>query len=160
MNYAFLKTVTFTLLSIIIFSACNEERFYEKNLPIENELWNKNEPKAFEVEVKDTLAQYDFYINLRNSGAYPYANLFLFLNTVFPNGEMARDTLELFLADPAGKWLGTGSGDIYDNRIMFKKDASFPIAGSYKFEFEHAMRQEDVPHIIDIGMRIEKNNKK
>lgn len=160
MNYDFLKIFIFTFLCLIIFSSCNDERFYEKNLPIHNESWDKKDAKAFEVEVRDTLSQYDFYINVRNSGAYPYANLFLFLNTTFPGGQIAKDTIELFLADPAGKWLGNGSGDIYDNRIMFKKGASFPVSGSYKFEFEHAMRQEVLPNIIDVGIRIEKNNKK
>ncbi len=145
---------------MIVLSSCNDERFYEKNVAIPNESWGKNEKIVFEVQVDDTLAQYDFYINVRNSGAYSYANLFVFLNTVFPEGELARDTLEIFLADPAGKWLGQGSGDIYDNRILFKKQTSFPVKGTYKFEFEHAMRQDVLPDIIDIGMRIEKSDKK
>lgn len=160
LNHSLLKILACAILGLIFLSSCNDDRFYERNIGISNGEWNVNDKKIFEVVIQDTLAQYDFYINVRNSGGYPYANLFLFLNTVFPNGEVARDTLELLLAEPSGKWLGKGSGDIYDNRIMFKKGAVFPMAGSYRFEFEHGMRTETLPHIMDIGLRIEKYDRK
>jgi gliding motility-associated lipoprotein GldH len=144
------------LLPLTLLFSCVDERFYEQNKAIPNGTWHKDEPKEFEVDIQDTSALYDFYINVRNSGAYQFANLFLFINTHFPDGGMARDTVELFLADPSGRWLGDGSGDIYDSRFLFRQGVDFPQQGLYRFEFIQAMRKEELEEIMDIGLRIEK----
>ena len=63
------------------------------------------------------------------------------------------------LADERGQWLGDGMGDIWDNRILFKKDFKFPQTGKYRFELEQAMRINPLPGIMDVGMRIERADK-
>ena len=80
----------------------------------------------------------------------------MFLETEFPNKTLSRDTVECILADDAGKWLGDGSGDIWDNRILFKKGVRFRQAGKYIFSLEQAIRVQNLPMIMDVGMRIEK----
>ena len=60
------------------------------------------------------------------------------------------------LADEKGKWIGSGMGDLYDNQIPFKKNVRFPLAGIYSFEIQQGMRMENVPLIMDVGLRIEK----
>lgn len=119
--------------------------------------WAQTNTVKFDVEIKDPATPANFYINVRNADGYPYANLFLFIKTVFPNGKHSTDTLECILADEKGKWLGTGLGDIYDNQIPFKRNVRFPIAGTFRFEIEQGMRLETVPLILDIGLRIEKS---
>lgn len=109
-----------------------------------------------DVEIKDTMSLHNIYFNIRNAGGYQFSNLYLFLTTITPKGEQARDTVELTLADERGKWLGDGSGDIWDNRILFKRKFRFPEAGLYHFELQQAMRVNPLPQIMDAGMRIEK----
>lgn len=143
------------LLSIIItLLSCDKLRYYEKNLPIKNGVWNINEKPFFEVEVKDTVQRFNFYINLRNNSSYEYSNIYMFLNTYFPNGQQARDTIECILADPRGYWLGKGT-EIIEHQILFKRAVRFPIPGTYRFEFEQAMRKDNLEDILDIGLRIE-----
>jgi gliding motility-associated lipoprotein GldH len=78
--------------------------------------------------------------------------IFSFLSILFfPDGRASRDTVEIFLADKEGKWLGEGSGNIYDNRVLFKRNVIFPLSGTYRFEVEQAMRQESLPEIMDVG---------
>jgi gliding motility-associated lipoprotein GldH len=150
---------SFKILIILIFpliQSCEDNRFFEEYVSIPNSTWNASEQAQFEVNILDTTAQYDFYINIRNTASYPYSNLFLFINTFFPDGRASRDTVEIFLADKEGKWLGEGSGNIYDNRVLFKRNVIFPLSGTYRFEVEQAMRQESLPEIMDVGLRIEK----
>jgi gliding motility-associated lipoprotein GldH len=80
------------------------------------------------------------------------------MNTTFPDGKLDRDTLEIMLAGKDGKWLGEGLGDIWDNRILFKKNVSFPLKGEYRFELTQAMRLDPLPGIMDVGMRVERSN--
>ncbi|MBN8703322.1 MAG: gliding motility lipoprotein GldH [Bacteroidetes bacterium] len=155
----FLKNIlliTIYLLLISTLSSCDKNRVFEENKQISDQLWNIDEKLSFEVNVTDTLSNHNFYINVRNADGYPYNNLFLFITTQFPNGKFAKDTLECILADESGKWLGEGLGDIWDNQIPFKRKVLFPLQGKYIFTLEQGMRAEELPLILDAGIRIEK----
>ncbi len=144
------------LLIILLLAACDSKRVFEKNIEIPNGLWNSKNKARFEVDITDSLTPHNFYINVRNAGAYPYSNIYLFLETEFPDKVYARDTIECILADNSGHWLGSGSGDIWDNQILFKKGVKFRKVGKYIFTIEQAMRVANLPMIMDVGMRIEK----
>ena len=144
------------LLFIATLSACDSKRVFEQNMEIPNGIWNAKNIARFEVEIADTVTPHNFYINVRNAGAYPYSNLYLFLETQFPDKVIARDTIECILADNSGRWLGEGSGDIWDNQILFKKGVRFRKAGKYIFSLEQAMRVQNLPLLMDVGIRIEK----
>jgi gliding motility-associated lipoprotein GldH len=142
------------IVVILSFTSCDSDRYFEEYKEIPKGTWNKDEPLTFEVEIKDTLTAFDFYINLRHSTEYPYSNIFLFLHTKFPYNKFAKDTVELTLADPAGAWLGTGAGNLRDNNILLKRNVRFPFTGIYKFELYQAMRVDDLPFVTDAGIRI------
>lgn len=135
-------------------SGCGPQPLFTQNQEIPNKIWERNHTLNFDVEVVDTMKTYDFYLNIRNSGVYPFANIYMFINTEFPNGKSARDTVECILADGAGRWLGDGLGDIWDNQILFKKNVRFPSMGVYTFELEQGMRMENLPAIMDVGITI------
>lgn len=141
---------------IVLFNACDSTRLYEENKAIEKNLWYANKPLQFQAQVPDSVQGYNVYINIRNASHYPFSNIFLFLNTTFPDGQIDRDTVEIMLASPEGKWLGDGLGDIWDNRVLFKRNVRFPMKGEYRFEFIQAMRLDPLPGIMDAGIRIER----
>ena len=118
--------------------------------------WDKDAPLTFLVDIKDTSQAYNVFVNVRNAGGYRFSNLYLFVNTIFPGGQIQRDTLECTLASPEGRWLGDGLGDIWDNRALFRERMRFPQSGRYTFEIEQAMRQNPLPQIMDVGLRIER----
>lgn len=127
---------------------------FEQSTPINGHTWHTNQPAKVEFEVSDTLAVHNFYITLRNGEEYPYSNLFVFVDMEFPNGKKSTDTVECVLADPTGKWYGEGTASIYDNRILYKNNKRFPIAGRYKVKITQGMRQEELPGIYDVGFRL------
>ncbi len=149
-----LGIVAFALL--LLFAACDDSRIYEENKKIEGNRWKSNEPVEFEVEITDTNQAVNAYVNLRNTADYGFSNIYLYLTTTFPGGKESKDTLNCMLADKNGKWMGTGAGDLLDNRIMLKRNVYFNQKGKYKFRFEHAMRVDPLPNITDVGFRIEK----
>lgn len=143
-------------LTLVLFlSACDNKRIFEENTTIPDNNWSNTNTIKFEVPIKDPSKAANFYINVRNADGYPYSNLYLFVKTTFPNGKFSTDTLECILADEKGKWLGKGLGDIYDNQIPFKRNVRFPQAGNYVFEIQQGMRNDNIPLIMDVGLRIE-----
>ena len=153
----FNKNYIFSFIALMfLLVACDSNRILEENMAIGGDGWNVKDKVKMELDVVDPSQSTNFYVNVRHAEDYGYSNLFLFIKTIFPSGDMAVDTLECILADGNGNWLGSGVGDVYGNQIPFKKNVRFPTTGKYKFEIEHGMRVDVVPLIMDVGLRIEK----
>ena len=136
--------------------ACNSNVIFDKNKQIENAVWKSSDVIKFTVPLTDSVQACNFFINIRNSAEYQYSNIFLFIKTFYPNGKISIDTVECYLADKEGKWLGKRSGKVIDNRILFRRAVQFRQKGTYSFEFEQAMRVDELRGVEDFGIRIEK----
>ncbi len=137
---------------------CDSNRVYEQNYEITNAVWNKDSVLVFKVDVKDSISEHNLIINIRNISTYTYSNLFMFVRVISPQGNMIKDTIECTLAEKSGKWLGSGTGGVYDFNRLYKSSVKFPVKGIYTFQLQHAMREDDLEDISDIGFRIEKIN--
>lgn len=141
--------------AIIFFVAsCDSNRIYEENFTVENNTWNVDDIKTFEFEITDTMSALDLYVNVRTTTDYPYSNLYVFLYSDYPNGYTDKDTLEFILAQQDGKWLGESSGTVVENQILISRGGRFPTAGKYTFKIQHAMREDALTEIIDVGFRV------
>ncbi len=147
----------FFIVAAIIFMNCDRSFVYEKNKKIPEMKWHYEDTVAFEVEINDTVNLHNIHINVRNSVDYKYMNLFMYLNTEFPDGRVVRDTLECILANMRGEWTGDGFGKIKSNQFLMREKIWFPHKGKYIFRFEQAMREEVLEGISDVGIRIERN---
>jgi len=144
------------LFFILIFSGCQQNPVFDNNKNLPGDVWKSDDIIRFDVDIKDTVSIHKFYLSVRHKTTYRYANLFLFINTTFPGGTEARDTVECMLADPSGKWFGKGISNIRDCQVLLQRGLRFPQQGTYIFELEQAMREPDLKGIMDIGLRIEK----
>jgi gliding motility-associated lipoprotein GldH len=143
------------ILGVLFLTSCDKSAFFEENQHVASETWKQGDTLYYKLQITDTIHYFDFYLNVRNSTDYRYRNLYLFMNTKFPGGGIARDTIECMLAAADGKWYGKGMGKIKDSRILFKKAVRFPHAGTYLIGIQQAMREVKLAGISDIGVRIE-----
>ena len=141
---------------LVLFFSCDQNRVFENNINIPDGIWNVDNRLSFDVNMVDTISSHDIFLNVRHTSFYPYQNLFLFVVTTAPPGAAIKDTFECILADHKGKWYGSGLGEIWDNQILFKKNVRFPSSGLYNVEIEQAMRRENLPFVMDVGIRVEK----
>ncbi|MFZ4521237.1 MAG: gliding motility lipoprotein GldH [Bacteroidales bacterium] len=144
------------LLLMLATVSCDSKRVFEEHNTLEKGSWDVKNKLQFNVSISDLVPRYNVYLNVRNGQEYPYSNLFLFMNTVFPDGHISRDTIELTLADYDGRWLGSGMGSVKFSRFLFKNDVKFDAKGNYRFVLEQAMRVRELNGIYDVGLRIEK----
>jgi gliding motility-associated lipoprotein GldH len=70
--------------------------------------------------------------------------------------------VELTLAQADGKWLGRGMQDIREHQIPLTPQGSpvhFSKTGTYTMTLKHLMRQDPLPELMSIGVRLEKIKK-
>jgi gliding motility-associated lipoprotein GldH len=70
--------------------------------------------------------------------------------------------VELTLAQADGKWLGRGMQDIREHQIPLTPQGApvhFSKTGTYTMTLKHLMRQDPLPELMSIGVRLEKIKK-
>ena len=143
------------ILLLLAFASCTTDSFDKRTVIPEAE-WRQEDRVAFDVDINDTISGYVFGIGLRHLENYRYSNLFVFLHTRMPNGNVTHDTIECTLATPEGRWIGKGSGSMRDLHVPLNEALRFPLTGTYHFEIEQAMREPVLKGISDIGIFVEK----
>ncbi|MGB5419669.1 gliding motility lipoprotein GldH [Algibacter sp.] len=151
--------VFFTCSFILV--SCDSNSVYDNYKSVPN-AWHKDSIVSFKVNPPDYIKPHNLFVNLRNTNAYKYNNLFLIVEMVFPHGKTIKDTLEYRMAEPSGKLLGKGFTDIKENKLWYKEGVVFNETGEYTINIQHAMRENgkvqgvvELEGITDIGFRIE-----
>jgi len=151
---------TFILLAIISclsFVACTTMGVFEKNVTIPDHEWESSFKPEIVFDIDDTTSLYNIYIVVRHQNAYRFNNIWIKGSVLQPGDSTVRSQqYDLKLANDQYGWLGKGMDDIFEHRILIQQRTRFTRAGEYKFTLEHTMRQDPLPHIMNIGLRIEK----
>ncbi len=149
------------LLVMVLFFSCDSNTVVSESKSL-SEIWNKNEKIEFTMPQLDTLKRYNLFVNLRNTNDYRFNNIFLIVSMEFPHGKTITDTLEYKMANPDGTWLGTGIGNIKENKLWYKENISFLENGDYKIRINHAVRNNgtiegvtELEGITDVGYSVE-----
>ena len=148
------------LVSVVMLS-CDNKRVFDEYKSVPNQ-WHKDSVITFNLQVPDSTKAYDLFVNLRNTNAYKYNNLYLIVDMKFPHGKTIKDTLEYRMASPNGELLGTGITGVKENKLWYKKAVIFNENGNYQIKIKHAMRENgkvngvvNLEGVTDIGFRIE-----
>lgn len=155
----FKKNLTLFLFVLLI-TSCGQNEIFFKYQKVPHQGWNKDSLFKYDIHVIDTTKKYDFLIHIRHHGNYPYQNIWLFLQQINPDSSTIQsDTIEAYLADQYGKWLGSGAGSLKEMTILYKKQIQFPDTGMYHFKIGQGMRDSLLIGVNDVGVRVEKVNK-
>ncbi len=140
----------------ILLASCNDNAVYFSYQPISGNSWNKDSVCVFDVKIDSVDQPCNLYVNTRNRGEYPYQNIWLFIKQIAPDSVVTNDTIEFYLADEFGKWLGTGVGSVYNMPVLYRQNYKFSKKGLYRFEIQHGMRDSLLTGINDVGLKVEK----
>ncbi len=146
-----------SVLTLVLFSACDEHRVYEENVDFADKKWVVDSVPSFDFEIEDASLPYNIYWNVRNTVAYPYRNLYLTYYVEDTAGQrVTADLHNMLLFEPkTGEPYGSGIGDIFSHQFMALPDFKFDRAGMYRVRLEQYMRTDTLPEIISVGVRVE-----
>lgn len=142
------------LISFILFFSCKLSTEVNETTVIPDRKWEYSNILKFEITDIDTLASYDLYLRVRHDKKYEFSNLFL---KIHEKQELQIDSsyrIELTLAEKDGRWIGKNSGDLYMHEYLLKDDFRFQDTTTYSIEVEQNMRENPLPHMADVGIRL------
>lgn len=148
------------LLFSLLLGGCLESPVYQKQFSVPGNAWAYQWKPTFEFDIRDTGAVYNLYFLVRHTEAYPNSNIWLYIHTKTPgDSTFQKDRIEIPLAEPSGRWLGRGMGNIWEQRMpITRNDAPMVLRkpGRYVIRLEQAMRSNPLPEVLQVGLRVEK----
>jgi len=156
-RYFLFSLLTFYVCCIL--TGCLPAPYYQKEESIPQNAWAYNFKPSFTFNITDSAASYQPYFLIRHTQAYPYSNIWIWVYAKAPGDSIIKkERLNIVLAEPNGKWLGRGMGEIYEQRIPIDLNeiTRFNRNGSYEVSFEQNMRVNPLPEVLDAGLAIEK----
>lgn len=151
------KIGVLAFVSMLFLWACDSKRVVEANEELPKRNWYIDSIPSFRFKVEDASKQYNLLINVRNTESYPYYNLYLrYYLLDSTEKEIKSQQVELILMDPkTGKPTGDGLGDIYSHQYQLLGNFMFPKQGEYVVKLKQYMRQDPLPEINSVGIRLE-----
>ncbi|PQA91340.1 gliding motility-associated lipoprotein GldH [Chryseobacterium piscicola] len=121
-----------------------------------NGKWSKKTIQKYNINISDHQNSKNIIFVVRNNSEYPYSNIrFIVDFKDLQTKKTEVDTLNYILAKPNGEWLGTGFGDTKETLFLYKVKYKFPKNGQYEINVKQAMRNENLPGIEDLGIKVE-----
>ncbi len=143
------------LLGMVVtaFSACNSDIIYSHFSPISSNKWHIDSVAHFDFTVEDATPDYRVLVYVRHTERYPYQNMWLFVDD-----GLYRDTLEFYLADDRGQWLGDRKHGFIEMPVLLEENKHFADTGVYHYSIQHAMRDTLLRGVTDVGLEIRRVN--
>lgn len=93
---------------------------------------------------------------IRHTNKYPYSNIWVKFTAISKNDTITKDiNIPLTKNNQNREWANEGMGDIYEFKFPI---SSFPKdVGDYTFTLENIMRDNPLPEVLHIGLRIDRD---
>lgn len=138
--------------------SCKQASLYQQLKNIPDAQWKSSYEPSFTFNISDTTATYEVYIIIRHTNNYAYSNVWIKASLQLPGDSLKNQNLDLQLANNEN-WLGVGMDDIYERIIKITpQPQKFPKPGIVTFNLKQIMRQDSLPGIMQVGMKVEKIN--
>lgn len=139
---------------MILFSACAEKSLYNHTVEFQNSTWGYEDPALFDFEIEDNTDYYNLFLDIDHSPDYPYENLYLKINTEFPDSSMASDTLSIEMVNKQGTWVGKCGSNQCDLTVFLQEKTKFKEKGTHKITIEQFTRESELKGIKALSFRL------
>lgn len=131
---------------IVLLTGCTGKTVFSASESLPAEGWHKDSVLSYSFDIQEE-AHYDVLLYIRHTERYPYQNMWLFLD---------NDTIEFYLADQRGRWLGNGAGRLKEMPVLYQQNIVLP-AGTHTLNIRQGMREDVLSGVSDVGVRIDKH---
>lgn len=136
-------------------ASCNGDEVYYKFKPIPNHQWARGQEITFLLDSAsiNNNARYNVSIEITHNVGYQYKNLFLLLDYT-QDSTVVHDTVQCFLVDHHGRWIGSGNGATRQLSVPYKTNFRIDTALHNEITIRHAMQRLNLKGIEKIGLKI------
>lgn len=145
--------VIIVLAMVSMLTSCTGGMVYSSFQTVSGMGWDKDSVLTYTIPAPDTTEDYRLLLHVRHNERYPYQNMWVFIDA-----GMQHDTLEFYLADERGIWLGNRGGShiampvVYEDSYRFRED-------TLQLRIIHGMREDVLRGISEIGIEVQRKKR-
>lgn len=146
------------LLGLLLFCSCNWGKTVYHRYTSVGRSWEQNSPVTFDLSELRSGKNYQLFIDVRYTGAYPYRDLYLeVLHNLEKSDLIVADTFRLLLGNERGLPVGVGLTGLYQYESLVK---TFVLDGGENTTvvLKHLMQDSLLFGVTDVGIRVEQVN--
>ncbi|MDD2204575.1 MAG: gliding motility lipoprotein GldH [Bacteroidales bacterium] len=147
------------ILILMSLASCRKHYVYNHYESLPDKEWRIEDTLSYNFYIDDTINPHSLSLNIRYNNDYPYRNLYIFAQTIYPDMSSDNDTLQLYLSASDGSLYGKGIGDIKEIQFILNDNIIFADTGIYSLNMIHGMRDDNLSGIDKIGFVVTKSNK-
>jgi gliding motility-associated lipoprotein GldH len=136
--------------------ACNSDTLYKSEIVLPEEGWVRTSPVSYDIEIQDTSVFYEMMLDVKAKESYRYQNLYVNIETLFPDGKTEKDIVSLELGTPGGKWHGKCSSGACNVPVQLQQLFKFPQKGQYKISLHQFTRIDTIKDLSSLTLSINK----
>jgi len=140
--------------AMALLTSCSKGVVYSRFYPMESAEWRVDSVAHFDFYIDDAAAAYQLLVYVRHTERYPYQNMWLFIGDSVPT-----DTIEFYLADDRGRWLGNRHHGFIEMPVLLEEHCHFPDTGTYHLSIQQGMRDSVLRGVADVGLEIIRHGK-
>lgn len=143
----------FLYVCLVLFVSCGPSPIFEQSFEFESAVWSYDDHKSITFSAPDTSNQYDLILDVIHNESYAYENLYIQLQTVFPDATDITDEISIPLLGEDGHWVGKGS-DQKRIRVYLQQALKFKEVGEHTIVLNQHSRDEALKHIRGVSLAI------
>ena len=147
------------LITSLLLVGCQGDIVYTAFNTLPNAGWEADSSLCYQPTITDSVSDYQMLITIRHTDAYPYQNLWLFVDIEKDSVSLRRDTIECYMANERGEWLGGGLS-IHELPLLYSDSYQFANSGEYQISITQGMREDTLVGIKEVGVKIIRNEQK
>ena len=147
------------LITSLLLVGCQGDIVYTVFKSLPNVGWEADSSLCYQPVITDSIADYQMLITIRHTDAYPYQNLWLFVDIQKDSVPLTRDTIECYMANERGEWLGGGLS-IHELPLLYSDNYQFTNSGEHQISITQGMREDTLVGIKEVGVKIIRNEQK
>lgn len=147
------------LITSLLLVSCQGDIVYTAFNTLPNAGWEADSSLCYQPTITDSVSDYQMLITIRHTDAYPYQNLWLFVDIKKDSVSLRRDTIECYMANERGEWLGGGLS-IHELPLLYSDSYQFANSGEYNISITQGMREDTLIGIKEVGVKIIRNEQK
>lgn len=132
---------------------CDTSVFSDRK-EITNDVWTYSDAKIFEFEAPDTQSLYDLYLSVDHSQNFEYQNLYMQLQTIYPNKDTLTQPFSIDLSDKFGNWISECSSSSCRRTALLQPQTRFEYLGTYQLVINQFSRKDSLSGLQALTVEI------
>jgi gliding motility-associated lipoprotein GldH len=151
-----LKRIALFFCVTILFIGCKKINIYEKRVNIPSFKWDKKFVPSFQFDNSINNSKNEIFVIIRHTNNYPYSNIWVNLIITNAKDSSISRPIEISLSNQNQnkRWANDGMDDIYE--VKYPVGPFAGAVGEYTFKVENIMRDNPMPEVLSVGIRIAK----